>query len=46
MFHGHVIIFPTHNEDEQFFVAWIQSHGLIVQVILPDVYLHLYLLQV
>lgn len=42
----HVIIFPTYTEDEQVFVVWIQIHGLTEQVILPDVYFHLYLLQV
>lgn len=46
MFCNHKVIFATYFEGEQVFVALVQHHGLIVQVILPDVHLHLYLLQV
>lgn len=35
-----------HSEREQFSVALVLSHGLIAEVISPDVHLHLDLLQV
>lgn len=35
-----------YSECKQFFAALVLSHGLIVEVILPDVHFHLYLFQV